>query len=186
MKGKDLAEVDLFDKAVDQRADEEDDHGQSAVFQKEQGTGLVGYAVPRQRGDHRRDNAEDQLQSEENEHKSPQTVDRAPERASVVLRPDLLGRELRREILRRVLLYGILRYGLLLSGILPNRLLYRVLLNRLLYRLLLSGILLCRRLLSGLSVVRLTVLIRLLRVICQIDSSKIKINHVKKQDIFQL
>lgn len=79
--------------------------------------------------------------------------------------------------MRRVLLYGILRYVLLLSGILPNRLLYR---------LLLSGILLCRRLLSRLSVVRLTVLKGVLRVICQIDSSKIKINHVKKQDIFQL
>ena len=88
--------------------------------------------------------------------------------------------------MRRVLLYGILRYVLLLSGILPNRLLYRVLPNRLLYRLLLSGILLCRRLLSRLSVVRLTVLKGVLRVICQIDSSKIKINHVKKQDIFQL
>ena len=122
------------------------------------------------------------MQSEENEHKSPQSVDRAPERASVAFRPDLLGRELRREILRRVLLYGILRYVLLLSGILPNRLLYRLLLSG----ILLSGILLSRILLSRLSVVRLTVLIRLLRVICQIDSSKIKINHVKKQDIFQL
>ena len=124
------------------------------------------------------------MQSEENEHKSPQTVDRAPERASVVLRPDLLGRELRREILRRVLLYGVLRYGLLLSGILPNRLLYRLLLNRLLYRILLNRRLLCGR--HRLSVVRLTVLKGVLRVICQIDSSKIKIIHVKKQDIFQL